>query len=826
MSDDRYVALSSPSQQIRRAPVRRLLLLRGDTDRESKLPTATLEHDNDKRHRVLTPSTALVHSTTKSLPFLDSDEDCSTVEEKVHLTTASGIGPQNGDAGCRLSSTAHSKSLASAPGLVKEVSNVRETDEVDDADGNSTALRPRCPVRLKLHLSCGARHGVVKEKDTNSLAATGWWSRFLEVDINGCFRHIFEPTLRPLDKHSAGVFYRAMVKAFEGWWQEHWDSLVLSQGLFPGPSQETRSSRGRGRQRKLSSQQVRSQKEENRAQQLHFARVGLASWYESVRVARLMAGFLLHGDSGAAAPSTEATVVGDAQREDTLCGPLQRPWVFEEGCRDAFVAITRISVDDDDMNVNRWVRIDAGNGLVKLYERSDAHTERLLEREIREIDDVHVATVPSPERMLWLLHVLDEAWVHPVAEAFRLPVLECEAPGYYGKICDAASLYSLYADVLRGATLDNMRQGEALKKGHSSKGTILKTSGDEFINYTSLRERFTVLQNNCALYNGIGSELARCAERLVSAARKAIRDAQAEEEGTTLQDSFPWTRRRQEYQHKPHTMKRPSWTAEQLAEAFPPSEVAKEYLSVGKCNETGPIPKINQNEPPHQHPRKPGRDQGVKQLSIVEKTKEGLRVLRLATHSQDDAKKQNAKKGNPDRGNKTKTRKQRRPEAPIITAKKNESVFWVCCDRCDTWRELPQRIDPPPAYWECAYMGLECPKTSERRVVPPEQSEKRERRRSPRVKTSSKEGKRPRIPKRRERHTKRHKSSDSSSSSSSEADDDVDNESASSTSTSSLTSDRLRDIESELERLEAEPVNEDPHGLLERLRLLEKQIDC
>ncbi|CCW69805.1 unnamed protein product [Phytomonas sp. Hart1] len=797
MSGDSFLTSSSPSPHSLQRASGKSLLLRSYKDPRRTLSLLARTHETDDKPKTRTPPrTAPVHSGTMTQPFLDSDEESSGMG---HPVVTRGVGTANGEAAVTPALKPVPVTDPRYPVCALAEPRPMGITEVSHGNENPTRPRPLGHDRLKLHIPYPARDNG---KETKNPVAIGWWGRFLEVDLNGCFQHRFESTLRSLDRHSAGVFYEAMVKAFEKLWREHWDVLILSQGPSFGASQEIKNSTGRGRPRKLSSRQTKSQKEDNSTQRLHFTCAGLEWWYESVRVARLMAEDLLR--AGKAADKS------NAQGGELGCEPLQRPWVFEEGCQTAFVAITQIPVDNGSMNLNRWVRKNAENGLVKLYERADSHMEVPLGQEIKKTNDMHVAIVPSPERMLRLLHILDEAWIHPNSKAFRLPVPELEAPGYYGKISDAASLYSLYADVLRGATLDSIKHGEGDKKGHSSNDATLRTSGDEFINYRSLRERFTILQNNCTTYNGISSELACCAERLVNAARKAIRDAQSDEKDTVLQDTSPLVGRRGEHQHQPHAKKGSSWTAEELEAAFPPSKMAKEFLLAQKCDETG----LNLNH-------------GTEPFSKVDETSKSPRVLRLIPHSQDNLNIKKNKKNNPDHRTKTKAQKLKPPKASSTSAKKKDTIFWVCCDECRTWRKLPKRIDPPPHHWVCSYMGLECDEASKEQVAPSNPNVKRPRRRLPRLKDLPKTKKRPRVSKRSDHDRKLKESSNSSSTSSSGSDTDNDDtdESASSTSTNYMSSEKLQAIESELGRLEREPVNEDPHGLLKRLRLLEKKLD-
>ncbi|KAG5509372.1 hypothetical protein JKF63_06682 [Porcisia hertigi] len=495
-----------------------------------------------------------------------------------------------------------------------------------------------------------------------------WWMYLCYYDTHALFTSqsgVFEVPLRPLATATAGMFYAELTRCFAVWRRQHWDSLVVLRGAEP---------LGAGARRRGTSSAKHTVRNPDL---LEYAN---AVWYEGLRVQRLMSQLLLSDSSG--------------------------DWSFEVGCRDAVLTALGAppsaewppcatspesatvtppySVTPVSLSEVAGTAADESTALVTVTRRATSQVMRtaggLLIR------------VPSAARTLSLLRVLDILWnTLPAAIAFRMPVSEMEAPGYYRSIRDPVSLCQLYEEVFCGMTAPTYRSCvhqrahitrqalDLLERSVSHDGSE-SALGEEvhsrFFNRTHLRERLTTLKSNCDSYNGAGSDLSQQASALLGAGLKALREAQAEDDRLTAYPVRENAHARKAAFTGPDESVTPqpyaagaSLLEELSSEWFPPSTAAAVVHPSLRRSPSIVEPTAGDN--------------GAAEPSQYGRHK---RVLRLLA-------------GSPNHVAAT---------ATTTTTTAQTMDFWMQCDDCDTWHKLATRLHPVPDTWSCSCLGLAC----------------------------------------------------------------------------------------------------------------------
>lgn len=658
-----------------------------------------------------------------------------------------------------------------------------------------------------------------------------WWRMFCTIDVLHLFvsQDTFVSALRGCEGEDSSMnvneFYRKMMECFSQWRQHHWPLYILSQTEKEALGTMSRESK--------------------RMREAHTARVALARWYESVRVQRLAAQELLLAsveDKGG-----DPDGVGVWKFELACPGPSQRIAASLHG--------RAAAAEGECVELHHLrPRSQAGDGGCYVLQAPDGSD---------------VAVVPTRHRVLLLLRVLDDLWQLNAAEAFRLPVQEWVAPGYYKKVRNAVCLASLYEDILCGAVSP----------------VAAATTVEEYpLNYVFLRERLMVLQHNCLMFNGAGSTLASQVEVMVSAAAKSIRDAQAEEEDEAKYLTLMYERQaiaKDTYYRSLEANPEGRWhvmlplSSEKLAAVFPPNRAATEILSSAAAA-------VHASLPPGRKKDLEGSRKTVAEDVTAATTTENAterdkkRVLRLGrrAYPQDGAADAVSTASNATVATATPRRRGRKPKVTNNATTTCATDFWICCDRCEEWRLLPTRIDPAPAYWECAYVGVPCDPVKVMTIAVQKEAlaaggsagMKQRRRHSVNNATEGRKAERSRWTQEDGPQTlKRSRSCSLSVVTSSSSTSDTGSDSgdiSSSTSPSdashrsirhgrrapkapkakrlqpsslrtmkstaatsiSFTAEWLADVEGRLRACEATPVSEDPFKMLEDLRLLEKEV--
>lgn len=465
----------------------------------------------------------------------------------------------------------------------------------------------------------------------------------------------FEAPLRPLATASAGRFYAELHRCFAAWRRTHWDALVVLRHAAAGEPGQARRGRG-GAQRTVRDPTL-----------LEYAN---ATWYEALRVQRLMAQHLLVDSPQ------------EAGRVDEEGHVPRRGWRFEEGCFDALQcalgapqpadagAALCLAAPQAPLPATAPYIVRAASGAVGEASRTTTTTAPTTPVEVRLGGTATRALrvfVPTAARILALLRVLDTLWdAVPTSLPFRMPVSEMEAPGYYRSTRDPVSLCQLYEEVFAGMSVPAHRtcvkqQAQLARRVHEvlqayfhhphKSDTVAADVQASLFDYAHLRERLTTLKSNCDDYNGGGAELSLQATALLGAGVKALRDAQAAEDTWSKQPPV-WT--------SLEDVSSSSFLHSEADTVVPPSLRAPPAIPAPDSSAAGGAPE--------------------------------RRVLRLPTASSAP------------------------PTAAAATSAGGATTeFWIQCDGCDAWHKLAARLDPVPETWTCGSLGLACSAEKTRR---------------------------------------------------------------------------------------------------------------